>query len=355
MNLPTISILIPTLNSIKTIGACLDSVLIQDYPKDKLEIVVADGGSKDGTLDIVKSRLSSVNYQLTDNPLKTGETGKARGLKLAKNDIIAFIDSDNILPEVDWLRGMVEPFQDQEIVASEPLYYTYRKIDPYITRYCALLGMNDPLCLFLGNYDRYCTVTGRWTEVPVKEENKGNYLKIEFSNSKRLPTVGANGFFIRRCILKQYPVGDYLFDMDIIYSLASKDSSKEASGIGESKCSVKIAKTKLGIIHIFSGTARSFVRKQTRRIRDYYYYRSLGLRKYPWDKIKRWKIIRFVFSTVVFYPLLIQCTKGYSRKKDSAWFYHPIACWLTCIAYGMGIVRNLININPQDRSDWGQM
>jgi len=60
-----------------------------------------------------------------------------------------------------------------------------------------MLGMNDPLCLFLGNYDRICMVTGKWTEMPVIEEDKGNYIKIELDD-KKLPTIGANGFLVRR-------------------------------------------------------------------------------------------------------------------------------------------------------------
>ncbi|MDO8727305.1 MAG: hypothetical protein Q7J35_14640 [Candidatus Methanoperedens sp.] len=61
---------------------------------------------------------------------------------------------------------MTEPFQDREIAGTEPLYYNYRKEDGYITRYCAMLGMNDPLCLFLGNYDRipnaiYCFASNK--------------------------------------------------------------------------------------------------------------------------------------------------------------------------------------------------
>ena len=35
--------------------------------------------------------------------------------------------------------------------------------DGYITCYCALLGMNDPICLFFGNYDRFNLITNKWT------------------------------------------------------------------------------------------------------------------------------------------------------------------------------------------------
>jgi len=63
-------------------------------------------------------------------------------VKHASGEIIALIDSDNILPERDWFARMAAPFDDPEIAGTEPLYYTYRKEDGYITRYCAMLGMN---------------------------------------------------------------------------------------------------------------------------------------------------------------------------------------------------------------------
>ena len=133
--LPSISIVIPTYNSEKFLPLCLQSINNQDYPKDKLEIIIIDGGSTDCTINIAREfKVTKILY----NPLRTGEAGKALGVKAAKNEIIAFIDSDNILDGKDWLRRMVEPFRDKEIVGTEPLYYSYRKTDRYIIRYCAL-------------------------------------------------------------------------------------------------------------------------------------------------------------------------------------------------------------------------
>jgi glycosyltransferase involved in cell wall biosynthesis len=191
----TVSIVIPTLNSAKTLKQCLDSIAEQDYPKDKIEVIVADGGSTDGTLNIINEFSASnlqpqtpncsfsasnlqpqtsncsfsasslmpqtsncpfgasnlhpqpSNIHIVPNNLKTGEAGKAVGVKVAKGEVIALIDSDNTLPEENWLRKMIVPFIDPEIITSEPLYYTYRPDDGYITHYCALLGMNNPLCL----------------------------------------------------------------------------------------------------------------------------------------------------------------------------------------------------------------
>ena len=53
-NLSTVSFLIPTLNAASVLEPCLKAIVDQNYPKDKIEIVVADGGSTDKTLIIAK-------------------------------------------------------------------------------------------------------------------------------------------------------------------------------------------------------------------------------------------------------------------------------------------------------------
>lgn len=325
----------PTFNSEKTLALALDSIRMQDYPQDKVEIIIADGGSRDHTLDIAKKYTDKIFA----NPLKTGEAGKAVGVKHATGEIVALIDSDNILPERDWFKRMVEPFSDDTIVGSEPLYYTYRKEDGYITRYCALIGMNDPLCLFMGNYDRYCVLTGKWTEMEIKQSDKGRYLKIDL-NEKQIPTIGANGFLIRKNGLEQCSISAYLFDIDVIYELTLQDHNH-------------YAKVKVGIIHIFSGTISTFVRKQRRRIKDYSYYNKLNLRRYPWGKLDKQNIFKFFVFSVLIVPLLGQVVIGLTKKRDPAWIFHIPACWLTLVIYGYGTFQNyLVREKPEDRSKW---
>jgi len=344
---PLVSVIIPTLNSAKTLKDCLESIVVQDYPKDKLEIIIADGGSTDSTLNIISefSGASNLhpqpsNIHIVPNNLKTGEAGKSAGFKYTKNDIIAFIDSDNILPDKDWLKRMVKPFNDPEIVASEPIEYTYRATDGYITRYCALLGMNDPLCLFLGNYDRYSTLTNKWTEVPVEVEDREKYLKV-ILDPKAMPSIGANGFLIRKNILHQVEVGDYFFDIDILYAISAYHT-------------LKVAKVKSEIIHIFSGNISTFSKKQKRRVRDYLYYSKLGIRKYPWSKLNKLGLIKFILSCIFLIPLLVQSTKGYLKKPDNAWFFHPLACWLTLLEYGCGSISGIFGVRQLERKGWRQ-
>lgn len=321
----SISIIIPTYNSENYLNKCLFSIFQQEYPKELIEILIIDGGSTDITLEIAKNYTDKIFY----NPLKTGEAGKAIGVKNAKNELIALIDSDNVLPNKNWIMEMIKPLQeDNQIIGSEPLKYIYRKFDSLITRYCALTGMNDILCLFIGNYDRYCFLTDKWTEMNVLFENKKNYIDINFSYDKinQIPTIGANGTIFRRSFFEDINIGDYLFDIDLI-----------ALKIFYSKASVHFAKVENGIIHLFSGSILTYMKKQKRRVRDYKKYKKL--RKYEWLKINNRGIIKFILYTWLTIPLILQAIKGYLKKRDVAWFFHPVACYITLFIYGFNFVN----------------
>lgn len=334
--LPKISILIPTLNAASVLEKCLCSIAAQDYPK--IEIIIADGGSTDKTLEIVKK----YGAKIYPNLLKTGEAGKAVAFKKAKGELVALIDSDNYLPDKNWLKQMVTPFSDPEIIGSEPWEFTYRKSDGFIDRYCALLGMNDPLCYFLGNYDRQNVLSGQWTGLKISQEEKGNWLKIKLESGK-IPTIGANGTILRREILtKSGLVGDYLFDIDIIAALAAKKP-------------VKFAKVKAGIVHLYCGSdIRKFIRKQKRRIKDYLYYQKIGVRKYPWQKQNKLGLLKFILSCITIIPLIYQSLRGYFKKPDPTWFFHPLACWITFWIYGWGRIKGIFGVKEMTRKGWGQ-
>lgn len=320
-DLPSISIVMPTYNSEPTLVKCLESIARQDYPQEKIEIIIVDGGSKDRTLEI--ARTFGVDKILC-NPLRAGEAGKAVGVEAAKNEIILLQDSDNILDRREWLRQMVEPFEDLGIVGTEPLQYTYRKEDSLITRYCALLGMNDPICLYLGNYDRYSYVTGKWTGLLVKTKDVKNYLLLKF-DERNIPTIGANGFLVRARAMKKVEFKPYLFDVDVVYQLIR---------LGENR----FAKVKIGIVHLFANNVGTFIRKTYRRIRDYFFYEKHGMRKYPWRRINKVGTLKFVFYTLVMIPIVRDAVKGYEKMPDKAWLFHPLACWLTLFTYSFKFV-----------------
>ena len=329
-----VSFVIPVLNSEKTLAECLDAIRAQALPPGVTrEIVVADAGSSDRTLEIARDYGADV---ITENPLKTGEAGKTAGIKAAHGDVIALVDSDNILPDPTWLARMTAPFADPDVVATEPIAYTARPHDPAPTRYFALLGMNDPICLFTRNYDRTCGVTGKWTGLKVPTEDKGDWLKLTLT-ADALPTIGANGFVFRRSLLDGTNWDPYLFDIDILYERIRRDGA------------VHVAKVKTGIVHLYCARLADFARKQRRRIRDFLYFAQEKQRSYPWDRQRKTGIILFCLSTVTLLPLLVQMLIGFCRKPDRAWLYHVPVCGITLWVYGWFFGRKQ---SIADRTTW---
>jgi glycosyltransferase involved in cell wall biosynthesis len=89
-----VSIIIPCRNEEKFIGRCLDSIVNQDFPKEKMEILVVDGMSRDGTKEVVKNygeRYSLI--KLLENPKKFTPFGLNIGVKEAQGEIIIRIDA----------------------------------------------------------------------------------------------------------------------------------------------------------------------------------------------------------------------------------------------------------------------
>lgn len=66
-----LSVICPIYNEAKYIEVCIQSILLQDFPKDDLEVLFIDGMSKDSTRDIVKEYIRMYPFiKLVDNPKK---------------------------------------------------------------------------------------------------------------------------------------------------------------------------------------------------------------------------------------------------------------------------------------------
>ncbi len=82
-----VSIIMPVRNEEKHIISVLQSLLGQDYPHDRVEIIIADGMSSDGTRQII-SAIKDERIHLLENPRRMMAAGFNLGLKAAKGDII---------------------------------------------------------------------------------------------------------------------------------------------------------------------------------------------------------------------------------------------------------------------------
>jgi glycosyltransferase involved in cell wall biosynthesis len=106
---PEVSVVIPTYNRAAMLQGCIRSMFAQDFAKELYEIIVADDGSTDSTKQVVQTfRDDSEGPSLCYVRCDHGGPNAARnaGVRLAKADLICFVDDDVDAPS-GWLRALV--------------------------------------------------------------------------------------------------------------------------------------------------------------------------------------------------------------------------------------------------------
>jgi succinoglycan biosynthesis protein ExoA len=112
VNLPFLSVIIPCWNEARFVAAFLDSVFANTYPADRMEVLLVDGMSEDGTREIVRHyALRDPRLALVDNPGHSKPAALNLGIRQAKGDVIVRLDVHAEYPP-DYLencvRGLVE-------------------------------------------------------------------------------------------------------------------------------------------------------------------------------------------------------------------------------------------------------
>lgn len=118
--LPYVSVVVPVHNSADTLFKCLHSIVHQQYPLDKIQIICVNNGSTDGSFDIYSQFQDT--YPLTNmNWISMESAGKSialnAGIYVIKGDYILNVDSDAWLDEYAVLR-MVESFEHDPLLVA---------------------------------------------------------------------------------------------------------------------------------------------------------------------------------------------------------------------------------------------
>lgn len=114
---PYVSIVIPAFNSSLMLGQAIEACLGQDYPKDRLEVIIVDDGSCDNTKDIVSQYPVVYIYQEKKGP----GAARNRGWKAAKGEVIFFTDADCV-PKKDTLSIMTRSLYEKGVDAVAGTY-----------------------------------------------------------------------------------------------------------------------------------------------------------------------------------------------------------------------------------------
>jgi glycosyltransferase involved in cell wall biosynthesis len=310
---------------------CLESVKNLDYPKEKIEIIVVDGGSKDRTIPIAKSYNAIVLSERTGRP----ETATAIGYKNAKNDLIVNLPADNIIPSSNWLKQMVEPFiRCNDVVAAQTLRYTYDRALGLLDRYFALFGAGDPLAYYLNKRDRIS-----WMEedfVPFgKAKDMGTFFIVEL-NPSDIPTLGANGYIVRREIVQKF--------IENVLDFFHIDSNVDMIKNGYNKYAI----VKTSVIH---RSGEKFFNYFYKRLRyALLYFKDKPRRRYHLynpssDKIKFQKFILFPY---MLFRTTYDAVKGYRKIRDVAWFLNPVVYIGIIMFYTVGVMISLLLVKRNE-------
>jgi GT2 family glycosyltransferase len=129
LDVPLISIVLTTYNSEKVLAKTLEGIIEQDFPLNRVQLIVVDGGSKDNTLKIVKEFVEHYSKLFYDVKVvahdKNYGVSKARndGIRMNRGRYILVLDHDVIMPR-DTLAKLLQYLEsaDKSVVATIPLH-----------------------------------------------------------------------------------------------------------------------------------------------------------------------------------------------------------------------------------------
>lgn len=121
-NRPFVTILVAARNEERFLGACLESLAVQTYPRDSHEIIIIDDGSNDGTPEVI-GRHSATTANVRSLRIERGgskPTALTRGVEAARGEIILTTDADCVVRPT-WVSSMISRFNDRTVFVAGPV------------------------------------------------------------------------------------------------------------------------------------------------------------------------------------------------------------------------------------------
>ncbi|MBU1122410.1 MAG: glycosyltransferase family 2 protein [Candidatus Omnitrophota bacterium] len=317
MEYPKISFLTPVYNEESRIRQYLENIERQDYPRDKIEVVIADGGSTDNTVKIA----SEFGCRIINNPDRTAEAGLVLCEETAVGDLFVVMAADNRLPREDWLKKMVYPF-----IKDKQIWAAYTHISPApddnsFNRYYSLLHVEPFTWFVYGN-----TANPRRFKYFYKAlQSDSGYIVYSF-NIKNHPLLAfAQGFMFRRQFRRQQQNrGD-----DILPFIQLIEEGRKIAYVPDT-----------GVYHLHLRGFRNYIKKYQWRIRNSLFENNVGFdnrAKYFSFKRKLKKYLWILYGGTIIWPIF-DSLRWCLRDKDKCWLWHiPASVVLTyLIVYEVG-------------------
>lgn len=301
MKTPLISIAIPTFNEERYIGACLDSIYTQDYPKSKIQVIIIDNFSTDNTLNIAKKYPVEILMDKT----KDAQYLKMLGFRKSRGDYFIFLDADMRFTKNNWIKTMLEPhFADETLVGSFTDIIP-DKHDSIASQYIASFSVyTSPLFLFFSKKIEKTIV-----------EKKGDFYICEYTNAI-IPPTGSSLYKRKYLLQAKISEQEKFMELDVLSIMVHKGFRKYAYN------------PKMGIQHSHIEHVSEIFSKRIRNI-NRNYMKDIKGRYFLWvdfsDKKSIIKILLWIIYTYTFaLPILRGLFKALKNKKLFYFYYEPI-------------------------------
>lgn len=308
-DLPGISFVIPTYNAAFHIDCCLRSIRAQDYPQDRVEIIISDGGSQDSTLDIARQ----YNCIIVNNPRRLAEYGVQLGIQKASREISVIFAADNELFGYDWLKKVADVFANDREISAVWGRLASGKDDLAINKYFALI-QSDPLNWFLNrNLNKY-----------MRKAIKRNGDCYIFRINPHMPLVwGANGLSYRTAFVRRiWAQENYLGDNDAFQYMVEQGNNKVAYFSSPF------------VYHHHLARLRDWVKKWKRNFRSHLLDKQ-ETRNMNWVFTGNFKIKLVFWVIYSLIPVFSFLHSAYLifRDRKIYWLFHPVCCFLQTGVY----------------------
>jgi len=307
-NFPRLSVVIPTLNAAAILENCLASIARQDYPREQIEIILADAHSTDGTGNIAKK----FGAKILNDDGKNMEEGKRLALQHATGEYVVFVDADNEITHADYFALAVDALaRNPQALGLEAYYLASPKMSSFCAYLTARLHISDPVCWLMSSNPQLVGRDGeaeRWTLPP---------------NTFSYP-LGANGFFFRRADLQLVQANEKFQDTHIALFLMKNGQREWLRLRGR------------GVHHYYIQTLWKFVQK--RRRATVHFLRVQEEMPVNWMR-ERPPVPLWVaaFYCVTFFGPLWHTLRGIVRDGDFRWVWHLPACPASVLGNAWGV------------------
>ncbi len=302
-----LSIITPTLNAEKYLPFFFDSLLKQTYPRNKIEFVVADGGSSDNTIKIAKK----YGAKVVKNSYVQAQPGVFVGMQHAASDLLMVLSGDNIFKDNNAIEKIVKVFSDKQIYAAFPKHDSSTD-DSLYSKY--FNTFTDPFNHFVyGDASNARTFHKAYKTI----KHTKLYDIYDFSSNPVRPILGlTQGFTVRSSFLKDWK--DIYDDFAPIYDLIR--AKRKIAYLFDVK-----------LYHHTVQDIEHFFRKQRWAAKNAIEKKGYGIsiRKNLLTVSQRIKMYLFPFYA---YSIIIPIGRAFYNfilSREKMWLFHPI---ITCVS-----------------------